>query len=388
MDMVPDAPDPGMVDEIERKAQAELRARLVLPSASGLPQDPLNASDSELEHFGLPPRPDRELHPGLFDVWHDMLRPPLRLVAPDFVPHGLALRQVAHGGSGTTTLGAISHANGRWGTSRNWSGAVLTAHSRRRFRTVTASWVVPKARLPDGASPSQPPPGGAWQVSHWIGLDGFRRFSLSLPQVGTVSRLGISSGPQPAPGVLVEETYLFVQWWVRDKNYGEIRVRQMQVSPGDMIHAKLVLRGNANVSFHVTNRTTGQILNIAWAPGVYVKEPSLQLDQPLRTEAPAEGINAVFCVERPGITPPPGAPLIPELIEKYRLPAFDFVPFDRVHALMEGQGLPPLIANLTGARWLRMCGSDMGSRPTGSRIETTPNAPAPVLRTFTVRTPI
>jgi hypothetical protein len=161
----------------------------------------------------------------------------------------------------------------------------------------------------------------------------------------------------------------------------------MQVSPGDMIHAKLVLRGNANVSFHVTNRTTGQMLNIAWAPGVYVQPPSLQLDQPLRTEAPAEGINAVFCVERPGITPPAGAPLIPELIEKYRLPAFDFVPFDRVHALMEGQGIPHLIANLTGARWLRMCGGDMGSRPTGSRIETTPNAPAPVLETFTVRTP-
>jgi hypothetical protein len=387
MDMLPDAPDPRMVAEIEQKARAELQARLVLPSVSTLPPDPLNASDADLELCGLPPRPDRTLHPGLFDVWQDMLRPPLRPVAPEFVAQALAMRQVAHGGSGTTTLGAIAHAYGRWGTSRNWSGAVLTAHGRRRFRIVTASWVVPKVRLPHGASPSKPPPGGAWQVSHWIGLDGFRRFSLSLPQVGTVSRLGISKGPQPPAGTLVEETYLFVQWWVRDKDYGEIRVPQMQVRPGDVIHAMLSLRGDTNVSFHVTNRTTGRMLNIAWAPGTYVLPPSLRLNQPLRTGAPAEGINAVFCVERPGIPPAPGASLNPELIEKYRLPAFDFVPFDRVHALMLGPGEPPLIADLTGARWLRMCGSDMTGRPTGTRIETTPDAPAPVAQAFTVRTP-
>ncbi len=349
-----------------------------LPDASF---DPFTATDQALDEFRLAPRPDRVLTPRLFDYWAWFFRPMPRFIEPEYAVD-LAFRHTLAGdtgeGSGTAT-GAIG---GRWGPSRNWSGAVIAARDGKVFTSVVARWRVPKATKPDGvmAATRATLPGKALQCSTWVGLDGYRLCSVSLPQVGTASK--INENDQ-------EEYYLWVQWWVRDKFFGEVKVPNFDVQPGDEIGATMTVTGAGDVRFNVKNATQNTAVIVEWGPGEYT--PPGQQSQPLptapppnerdRSKAPVEGRHAVWIVEKPAVMPTAQqqATMKPSDVEHYVMPAFGEGVFTEALAEMRSLDLSPASAeerDLTAARWLRMIEPDTRRTPPRVLFATSPQAPS------------
>jgi len=325
--------------------------------------DVTRASQDQLAAFGLPPRPDAALNPPLHAFWEGMFAPPLRFILPELRGTTRLRHLLREGGAGGGS-GALAFCPSRWGTSRNWSGAVITARDGMLFRTIAGCWKVPKPRPPAGASPVQPPPGNAWQCSVWIGFDGFRRCSVSLPQMGTVSEVHVSGA------TLQPRTYAFCQWWVRGKSYGEVRIANMPVSAEDEIFCMLTALGPTDVNFAMTNRTQDCSISLSWAAGEVEQDPA-KLD---RSDAPLEGRTATWCVERP-LTLPQGA----EAPALYRLPKIGAARFTEALAEMRDPANPaalPIPRDLTAARLLRMVGSAEHAGLPRSTALTSPVAPA------------
>ena len=125
------------------------------------------------------------------------------------VQHLLQQGAGAHG-VGATGSAALQVTPTLWGTSQNWSGAVLKARDGMRFHRLVGRWTVPTPSKPIGVFAKATPPNGAWQASVWPGFDGCYQWSQSLPQLGTVSR-----ATRKKDGSIKQETYVFGQWWVR-----------------------------------------------------------------------------------------------------------------------------------------------------------------------------
>jgi len=360
--------DDGMREWLQRKI--DQRVRLYPSPPPGF--DATRASPDQLVTYGLPQRPDAVLNRRLHDFWMKMFKPPLRFIRPEL--QGKAqLRHLLREGSPGAGSKALAFCPSRWGTSRNWSGAVITARDSMLFRTVAGSWKVPKPKPPAGASAMQPPPGNAWQCSVWVGFDGFHRWSVSLPQMGTVSEVDIKGN------VLQPGTYAFCQWWVRGQSYGEVRIANMPIEPKDKIFCMLTAQGPTDVHFAMTNRTKKHSVSLSWAAGEVEQDPA-KLD---RSEAPLEGRTAVWCVERP-LTMPVGteAPML------YRLPKIGKVRFKEALAEMRdpaNPATPPVPRDLTAARLLRMVGSAKDNAPPRSIALTSPAAPATGGSSLTIR---
>jgi hypothetical protein len=275
----------------------------------------------------------------------------LELAPVPGVHHGIA------GNTGAGLTGVPAPVRGRWGTSRNWSGAVIAAHDGATFTRVAGSWKVPRAERPEPCVPDDLP-GGVWQQSVWVGLDGYRLASRSLPQVGTASQVG------PAG----ERYYLWVQWWVRGAFFGEIEVKGFPVQAGDEIFVSLDVVAPDNVRFHVVNRRATAAAHddvqvaIDFAAGRFTGdmqgnlEPS-QNDTLQRGMAPVEGRHAVWCVERPSVMPTPEeleAGIKPHETVQYRMPRFHQVVFDEALALMRRPDGGCVTRTLRAARRIRM----------------------------------
>jgi hypothetical protein len=353
--------------------EREVRQRV----PAGLPQiaegtDIRAMSDRLLREFWLPSRPTT---PRLRGQWEEMFTP-----SPDgptaFVNRAeLELVPASHGG-------ALAQAAGRWGTSRNWSGAVIAARDAKRFCRVVGTWTVPKATQPDDHVAAKLPPGKAYQVSVWVGLDGFRLASRSLPQLGTVSAWNPATG-QP-------EYYLWVQWWVRNKMYRECKVRNFKVEEGDEIHATAeVAAARDDVLFSIVSKRPGRanrMLRLRWLAGSYDAAAGVTVELPndehrQRGKAPSEGWHAVWCVERPAVMPDgatPDSQVDPRDIESFRLPGFEGAVLRDALAEMRDLADDPASAeerDLTGARLLRMIETVSGDRTHGLRLLTSPQWP-------------
>jgi hypothetical protein len=277
----------------------------------------------------------------------------------------------------------------RWGTSRNWSGAVLAATDGELFETVTASWVVPEPFLPDGERVDGREPGHGWQSSAWIGLDGYRAFSRGLPQIGTASVVDIAADPNDASRrIAVPHCYAWVQWWVRGKHFGEVRVnaQKFPVAAGDHITARVQVLGSRDGAwFQMTRRPAAGgapvTMEVLWAAG-RVTQKVLQDTETLleesktpgsvdRSLALAEGLHAVFCVERPLSLPAPGRP--PAL---YPLPRIGDLPFETAFAASRRPGANEgREHDLRVARLVRMVGREDGATRTRHLAE-----PWPIVR--------
>ncbi len=316
------------------------------------------ASEADLAAYRLPARPDPVVAPRLRALWDRAFAQRRAYVAPELRLRSAMLHPMlsAQGGGLSDGAGAFG---GRWGSSRNWSGAVIAARDGMVFQRVAADWRVPQAAMPaDAQTVLNTPgglPGGSWKASMWIGLDGYRRSSMSLPQIGTTC--DVTSG-----GVL--RCYLWVQWWVRDKFFGEVEVQSFQVNAGDEIIAFMDVVKPDDVGFNITNVTTGQHVTIAWVSGEILDQPGNtpagKLPQPPgsvnRRLTPVEGRHAVWCVERPSVMPTDAqikAGIRPDQIRKYRLPALPGAGFSGAAALMRGAG-GAMERDLTAARQLRM----------------------------------
>jgi hypothetical protein len=286
--------------------------------------------------------------------------------------HGMA----GHVGAGLS--GVPAPIRGRWGTSRNWSGAVIGARDGGLFTRVAASWKVPRAEGPDRREPACPP-GGVWQQSVWIGLDGYRLASRSLPQIGTVSQYGPRG----------ERYYLWVQWWVRDAFFGEIEVQGFPVAAGDEIFVSLDVVARDNVRFHAINRRAtpdaGDDVQVAidFVAGTFTGDVQGRLrpsanDSLKRGKAPVEGRHAVWCVERPSVMPTAeelAAGIKPHETVQYRMPRFSQVAFDEALALMRLPTGAAVTRDLRAARRIRMIDVEMGGADPRVLPATTPIGP-------------
>lgn len=361
-----EAIDALMVNELAR-------IRAVWP---GLPDrfDPDRVSPAELYALGLPRRPDPVLRPRLYRFWRDMLVPRPRLIEPALRFNAALLRSMRDETGGTGRDAAARSAS-RWGSSRNWCGAVVSARDGLLFDTVAASWVVPRAETPAEPAPPGGPPGKVWQMSAWVGLDGFRRASLSLPQAGTVSQINRAG---------VEEYRLWVQWWVRDKMFGEVPIGNFPIAAGDEIHALLDVQSAGDVHVLVQNRSRGVSTRIRWADGKYEGDVADKLRvvdaDRLRQDAPVEGQHAVWCVERPAVMPDdPQAQDAWKKIQSFRMPRFGRVIFNEALAGLRDPrdpAAPAVECDLSGARLLRMVDAPGDDLPGRARLLATPQAPA------------
>jgi hypothetical protein len=94
--------------EATRKIHEALGVSLFKRPPKGF--DPLKASERESLVYGYPPRPDREIHAELHDLWVDMVSRPWTIVEPRFaVRADLRHRQIPEAATAT------------W---PNWSGSV------------------------------------------------------------------------------------------------------------------------------------------------------------------------------------------------------------------------------------------------------------------------
>ena len=136
-------------------------------------------------------------------------------------------------------------------TGRVWSGAIITPRNGQMFIGITGRWRVPAVTLPPSA-------GGTAEgdrvcsSSTWIGLDGARKYlHSSLPQIGTIQNV-IVKGGQMEP-----EYFAFYEWWRAGVITHPIHIPQVQVKPGDVIECTLTVDSLTQVTFQITNQTTG-----------------------------------------------------------------------------------------------------------------------------------
>ncbi len=305
----------------EARREVARRARL-------LPKPPddislIDLPDAELIRFGLPPRPGDGADQRLLDMWRRLLSRPFRMVDVEFEFQDRAIHRLMRLTSSTEGAAATAGALGatRMGTSRNWSGALVLAQGAERFTSVWASWIVPTPQPPAGADPAHPPPGGEYQCSTWIGLDGHRLHSVSLPQMGTAQNL------KPASGGWVPEVYVWHQWWTRDQDFPFVKLKCFTLEPEHEVIATLTVVTPMRVHLTIKNQDLGDCVAVEW-----------DADSPL---APVEGLAAEWIVERPT-----------HLADKsllYELPDYDAVAFTDCHAATGGPS-----RTLEAARLIRM----------------------------------
>lgn len=336
--------DPALIAPTAR-AECNARIKVMRPPAAGF--DPLTATDDELLDAGLPRRPDDRLYPDLHAQWRRLVLPlPREMPATGW--------ELLLGAAGNTPEDASAMRGGRWGSSRNWSGALIAARDNCRFQAMVAVWTVPSPGLPPGASLASPPVNGSWRASFWIGLDGHRLASRSLPQLGTTILIEAVNG---AP---VLSAYAWAQWWVRDHRFGEVKISNFPLDFGDTVIAWLEVVSPTEVQFNMRNLTKDTpTRGIRWTAGEVPEDPA----GGDRSIAPVEGSAACWIAERPLSMPPPLATVADVL---YPLPAFDVanapadpqpVTMDVCLALMREQDdptRPAVLRDLTCARKLRM----------------------------------
>jgi hypothetical protein len=212
--------------------------------------DPLQADDNTLEGYWLPARPDPKLHPDLYEHWSEMMSP-----APTFVSS--QSEEPPHAEAGTTTSSSVKERiRSRIQNSRNWSGAYVSAHHANRFTRVVGRWTVPSVK--PGVRAEDESPTMAFQCSIWIGLDGKKRWTKTMPQVGSVHTIQDDGKPASHD--------LWWQWWKRDTKVQTDslpwKIKGVPISPGDLILCSLSVTKPKTVRLHVINRTTGAFATV------------------------------------------------------------------------------------------------------------------------------
>lgn len=153
--------------------------------------------------------------------------------------------------------------------SENWAGYVVGASgsSNQSFKTVSGSWVQPKATCTNGQS----------YAAFWIGLGGSGQ-SQSLEQDGTEVDCSASGTPS------------YFAWYEMVPK-APVRVN-MTIHPGDHMSSRVTVNGT-NVSFWLANQTTGatfsqtfQMSNPDTSSAEWIAEAPSQCDQGLSSCTP------------------------------------------------------------------------------------------------------
>jgi len=255
--------------------------------------DPTTADPLLLKEFWLPSRPDPDLEPELYEHWAEMFSEPLL-----FVSAGSQEAPLSGSNSYCRVAGPLD-------TSRNWSGAYVLPHGGKRFTRVVGRWQVPNIRPGSGPNPKSLP----FRCSVWIGLDGKKAWTRSMPQVGTLQTLRTDGS--------AEDPTLWWQWWLRHGQSAPRNITGVSVRSGDVVLCSLSVVSANEVRFHVKNKHTGYFATVA------VSEPE-----------PVHGSSAEWILERPadeGLSRGPSdpGPLFP-------LPDYGTITFECCAARAEG----------------------------------------------------
>jgi hypothetical protein len=230
--------------------------------------DPLKANAAELEKFWLPERPDRKRQPDLYAHWHEMFSP-----LPTFVLAQSVLRDDPDASNMPNVAPRLRAGAGLLESSRNWSGAYLDCTNANPFRRVVGAWTIPAVKPGIRQKDDLDLP---FQCSAWIGIDGKKEWTESMPQVGT------EHGIDPDDGT--HDHFLWWQWWQRrpgrDPELPYI-IRGVPVKPGDRVLCSVTVVSPERVRIHVVNRKTNLFATV-----------QLTADEPVR------GGTAEWVVER------------------------------------------------------------------------------------------
>jgi Peptidase A4 family len=227
--------------------------------------DPLVATPEELATYGFPPRPDAGAEPKAYATWKKaMVASKTRIT-----PH-LEQTNLFHGPRREPVKTSEST-----GTSSNWSGAVdfsgaTSYNSSSTFYYIIADYVVPVATQAYGVCT------GSWDYSSsWVGIDGDG--SGDVLQAGSESDAYCNGSNK--------STYYSA--WYEWYPYGEVRISNLPVSPGDDIFVEVWHTSSTQGYAYMVNYNTNQWVDIGF-------------------RAPAGtsliGNSAEWVVERPGIS--------------------------------------------------------------------------------------
>lgn len=230
--------------------------------------DPLAADAAELERYWLPPRPDPGREPRLYALWQRLLGG-----RPSFVearsrrhePEDLRERRLlsTFRRAGPTPVPPRA-------TSRNWSGAFVTAGRGDRFRGVGASWTAPAVSPGDPSDANGLP----YRCSIWVGVDGKHGWAGSLPQLGTEHTVAGDGSPGKAS--------FWWQWWVDGGDTLQFYVDGLPLAAGEDVTCLLVLRTPTLARFHFANHARNEVATVA-----------------VECDRAASGSTAEWVVERP-----------------------------------------------------------------------------------------
>lgn len=275
--------------------------------------DPLQATDAERRHFGLPTLDDQ---PKDSLSWH--LR--RAFLSP---PSGGRLRfaQALTGSGGPPTSRTTPAATFPWPAqkSSNWSGGYVVPRDGRSIVTVMGTWTVPVIAPPGGGTQTE------YQSSTWIGLDGQRAYrDSSLPQIGTKQVCN-------AAGQVTNSAWY--QWWARGLHDGE-EFLALPLAAGEEISAVITVLNATTARFNLKNVSQGimlQAFDVPAPPGHLIS-----------------GATAEWIMERP-------SPLGSDGWSPYRLPAYQ--PFSFTGCIAESMAPGDTTArriDLEQARLIRM----------------------------------
>lgn len=284
--------------------------------------DPGKLSPQESLLIGLPPPPHRA--DASFGLWHalalsrmgDSVEPSMSFVAAD------------RSRTAYNRLGLKGHME----TSRNWSGAVIASPYRNRpFDFLIGSWRIPAFRKPGQGTET------IYACSTWIGFDGHRRNSRSLPQLGTVQQLERDNAGVYQPSILA-----WRQWWHREDTKGpeEYDPAKFPISVGDRIVASLFVIPWIGVLMNMLNLATGLSIEPVLVPAP-------------RRDLEPRALDAECVLERPKSLKAP--------FNNFVTPDFDPTTF-QCHAILRGETIS---RTMRGGRLIRMV--HMGP---GKQVET------------------
>ncbi|MFK4507308.1 hypothetical protein LPJ38_25960 [Bradyrhizobium daqingense] len=286
--------------------------------------DALNADARELEFYRLPPKPPPGAGRTAEALWAKLLSKPLE-VLPMIYPGSAPDFRVNRG-----RLGAGYP--GRHETSFNWSGACIAATEGAQFTQVWGAWQVPKAMAPSAAP-------GDYRCSTWIGIDGHRRFDISLPQIGTTQKIVVAADGSVGP----PSAEAWVQWWFRgDRDTGPWILRNFPVRPEDRVRCVLTVLSQDHVRFFIKNEMQG-----GKSLSVDLLAPTIPNPYPIGfpIEFPARGRTAEWVTERPTVL---------HATDLYRLPDYGVTKFEDCFALAGTGGIGFQPQYLENARLIKM----------------------------------
>lgn len=219
---------------------------------------PLEASDEELERYGILHRPDPKKSPEAARLWRHVMSRVKTFIQPQF---GVNRNRIHWPVQKLRLTPRTSTAAGT-GTSENWSGVV--AQDEAPYSAVWGTWVIPAVQVPPGKN-------GDFVSAAWVGLGGFT--DLNLFQAG--SEHDVSSGGNP-------NYYMWVEWLTPQTMAPEQPIVNFPVEPGQTVAVAVGVYGDGSGRGYLTcaNLETGKAI-----PFTILSKPDNSIEAPSTTSA-------------------------------------------------------------------------------------------------------